>query len=229
MNQLPETLAGYQHVPEDTIQDGDICVLQGKVYGYAWSADFGTKVGDFEAMYPGYHIYRKIPVAHHCDDKECLKPAVDSCGHELPGSTSKPSNPKDIVGSDKIPFHLWPETATALGSLALLDGALKYGRANWRVIGVRSSIYYDAARRHLNKWFEGENTDPDSGLPHLAHAMACLAILIDAGAAGKLNDDRQVKGGYPEFLESLTHHVKRLKEKYKDKNPIHYNISSNVP
>lgn len=78
-----------------------------------------------------------------------------------------------------------------MGCLGLMDGALKYGRANWRVSGVRASIYFDAASRHLNAWFEGEGQDPDSGLPHLSHALACLAILVDAEAAGMLVDDRQ--------------------------------------
>lgn len=136
---------------------------------------------------------------------------------------SKLSNPKDLIGSDKIPFHLWPETATALGSLGLLDGALKYGRGNFRAVGVRASIYYDALRRHVNKWFEGEDVDPDSGLPHLAHALACLAILVDAQAANKLTDDRQYPGGYVDYIASLTPHVKRLKDKYKDRpQPVHY-------
>ena len=137
------------------------------------------------------------------------------------------SNPKDIIGSDKIPFHLWPETATALGALGLLDGALKYGRANFRVIGVRASIYYDALRRHMNKWFEGEDIDPDSGLPHLAHALACLAILVDAQAVGKLTDDRQVKGGYVQYMQELTPHVKRLKKTHKE-TPKHYTIQDVV-
>lgn len=136
---------------------------------------------------------------------------------------SKPSNPKDLIGSDKLPLHLWPETATILGSLGLLDGALKYGRSNFRAIGVRASIYYDACRRHLNKWFEGEELDPDSGLPHLAHALACLAIIIDAEAAGKLNDDRQYPGGYAEYVAKMTPHVKRLKAKYQQTpEPVHY-------
>ena len=34
----------------------------------------------------------------------------------------KPTNPKDAIGSDKLPLHLWPSTATALGCLGLLDG-----------------------------------------------------------------------------------------------------------
>jgi hypothetical protein len=140
--------------------------------------------------------------------------------------TSKPTNPKDAIGSNKLPLHLWPETASALGSLAFLEGALKYGRGNFRAIGVRASIYVDAARRHLNKWFEGEENDPDSGLPHLSHALACIAIIVDARAAGKLNDDRQYPGGYVALLNELTPHVARLKEKYADRNPQHYTINT---
>lgn len=143
-------------------------------------------------------------------------------------ASSKPSNPKDIIGSDKLPFHLWPETATALGSLACLEGMLKYGRNNWRAVGVRSSVYIDALRRHINAWFdEGEEEDPDSGLDHLAHALACLAIIVDARTAGKLRDDRMIKGGYRKLINELTPHVKRLKEKYADRQPKHYTIADN--
>lgn len=136
--------------------------------------------------------------------------------------TCKPSNPKDAIGSDKLPLHLWPETATAMGCLGLLDGALKDGRSNWRAVGIRPSIYVDAAKRHINAWFELEEIDPDSGLPHLAHAIACLAIIIDAQAIGKMNDDRNYKGGYRNLVNQLTPHVKRLKEHHKEKHPKHY-------
>lgn len=139
----------------------------------------------------------------------------------------KPSNPKDAIGSDKVPLHLWPETATALGALGLLDGMLKYGRGNFREIGVRASIYQDAAKRHLDYWFEGEDNDPDSGLPHLAHALACIAILVDSEAAGKLNDDRQVKGGFRALMTKLTPHVARLKLLHAGKTPKHYTIADN--
>jgi hypothetical protein len=138
--------------------------------------------------------------------------------------TEKPSNPKDLIGSNKIPLHLWPETASIYGALALLDGALKYGRSNFRAVGVRASIYFDAAKRHLNKWWEGEDIDPDSGLPHLAHVLASVAILIDAKAAGKLRDDRTIRGGYVRVMEELTPHVERLKNLYAEKNPRHYTI-----
>lgn len=141
-----------------------------------------------------------------------------------PPDASKPSNPKDAIGSDKMPLHLWPETATAMGCLGLLEGMLKYGRGNWRETGVRASIYVDALRRHVGAWFEGEDCAPDSGLPHLAHALACLAIIVDAEAAGNLVDDRQYPGGHREQLEALTPHVARLKAKYVDKDPKHWTI-----
>lgn len=140
----------------------------------------------------------------------------------------KPSNPKDIIGSGKLPLHLWPETATALGAIALLDGALKYGRSNWRVCGIRASIYVDAARRHLNAWFEGEANDPDSGVDHLGHALACIAIIVDARAIGKLMDDRQIHGGYRIMVDALTPQVARLKVKHADKAPRHYTIGDSV-
>ena len=143
-------------------------------------------------------------------------------------TTVKESNPKDAIGSDKLPIHLWPTTATIMGSVGLLDGMLKYGRSNFRGIGVRASIYVDACQRHLNAWFEGEDCDPDSGVPHMAHALACLAILVDAQAAGKLNDDRMVEGGYRRLVNELTPHVARLKKMHEGKDPYHYTVKDNT-
>ena len=136
---------------------------------------------------------------------------------------SNPLNPKDAIANGKIPMHLWPSTATAMGSLALLYGARLYGRSNWREAGVRASVYVSACQRHLAAWFENEDTDKDSGLPHLGHALACLAILVDADAAGKLTDDRQYPGGYRKLMDELTPLVAMVNEKYKDRpEPKHY-------
>lgn len=139
----------------------------------------------------------------------------------------KPTNPKDAIASaTKLPLHLWPFAATALGCLALLEGALKYGRANWRASGVRASVYKDALDRHMGAWFEGEDTDPCSGLPHLAHALACLAILVDAQANGALTDDRQYHAPTTNpraWTECITLHVSRLLALHKDRpEPKHY-------
>ena len=136
---------------------------------------------------------------------------------------SNPLNPKDAIANGKIPLHLWPATATAMGAIGLLDGMNKYGRLNWREAGVRASVYVSACQRHLAAWFENEDTDKDSGLPHLGHALACLAILVDADAAGKLTDDRQYPGGYRKLMNELTPLVAMVNEKYKDRpEPKHY-------
>ena len=145
------------------------------------------------------------------------------------GALDKASNPKDVIGSDKLPLHLWPTTATAMGCIGLLEGAVKYGRLNWRHTGVRASIYVDACKRHLDAWMEGENVAPDSGVPHLANALACLAIIVDAQAAGKLTDDRSYNGaGYRKLVEELTPHVPRLKKAHADRKVHHYTIADNV-
>jgi hypothetical protein len=140
-----------------------------------------------------------------------------------PVETSKASNPKEAFGSNKLPLHLWPTTATAMGCLAFLHGALKYGKHNWRDAGVRATTYLDALYRHMAAWYEGEDLDPDSGLSHLAHALACIAVIVDAQAAGKLNDDRAFPGGYGKLTAELTKLVAKLKEAAKGRpEPKHY-------
>ena len=104
--------------------------------------------------------------------------------------TSKLSNPKDSVGIKKVPFSTVPAQVIAELGLAFLEGARKYGRHNYRISGVMASVYYDAALRHLTAFWEGQDIDPDSGLPHLVKAMACCTIIRDAQIMSMLNDDR---------------------------------------
>lgn len=138
----------------------------------------------------------------------------------------KATNPKDSLGSGKLPLHLWPSTATAAGSVALLNGALKYGRTNWREAGVRATIYIDAILRHALAYLEGEDVDPDDGVDHVAAILAGAAILVDAKAAGKLYDDRAYRGeGFRMLVLALTPEVARLKELHGGKDPKHYTIA----
>lgn len=228
----PPDLSGLQRLeaPETVVQFGDVWVLDGKPTGWATlSAEKGITVEFAEKNFGSGRLYRYNPVPKPGGLDAATSWVTDDKGKVLamriaPPTDTKPTNPKDAIGSDKVPLHLFPTTAKALGAMALLDGALKYGRSNFREVGVRASIYYDAANRHLDRWFEGEDTDPDSGLPHLAHVLACVAILVDAKAAGKLNDDRMVAGGFENLLKEITPHVKRLKEEYADRDPKHYTI-----
>lgn len=117
----------------------------------------------------------------------------------------KESNPKDAVGTKRVPFSTLPARPAAEVGLAMLEGALKYGRHNYRAIGVRSSVYYDACLRHLTAWWEGEDIDPDSGLPHIIKAAACLFVLRDSQLIGNVVDDRPPshESGWQKELNSM--------------------------
>lgn len=113
-----------------------------------------------------------------------------------------PPNPKDRCGIKKVSLSKFPMTALAHGAHAMMDGAYKYGPYNWRENAVISSIYIDAALRHIGFWFDGEENAEDSDVHHLGHAIACIAIILDAQTTCNLIDDRPKRG---EFREVLRH------------------------
>jgi len=125
------------------------------------------------------------------------------------GSDVKPSNPKDSIGVTKPPLSCIPCGPLFEIGAAMLDGSCKYGRHNYREIGVRASVYYDAMLRHIMKWWEGEDRDKDSGCLHLAHAAACAIILMDCP---DVNDDRPPVVGNP--VDRVTALVKEILGRY---------------
>jgi hypothetical protein len=148
---------------------------------------------------------------------------------------SKPTNPKDVIGSGKLPLELVPDTAPIYMATSFLEGALKYGRFNWRIAGVRASIYVAAARRHLDKWWNGEDVDkcidPETGedtgtgVHHLASVMACCAIILDAELVDKLTDDRPPRADVAKLIASLDATVARLKAMFAEHHPRQYTIA----
>lgn len=101
------------------------------------------------------------------------------------------SNPKAAQGAKKYSLRHLPLSAAVEVNRALEDGVAKYGAANWRITGVDASVYIDAAKRHIDQWWDGgQEQASDSGVHNLGHAMACLVIIIDAQVNGKLLDDR---------------------------------------
>jgi hypothetical protein len=105
------------------------------------------------------------------------------------------TNPKTLVGRLKTPLELVPPVAKAKLAEALADGARKYGAYNWREKAVSNMVYLGAAQRHIDAYLDGEEVAEDSGVHHLAHAMACFAIVLDAEACGACEDTRPAKGG----------------------------------
>lgn len=102
----------------------------------------------------------------------------------------KDTNPKDAVGVRKAGMSCVPSEVLLELGLAMQEGARKYGRHNYRAVGVRASVYYDAVWRHLTAWWEGEDIDPESGLHHVTKAMAGLAVLRDSIHLNNWVDDR---------------------------------------
>lgn len=134
----------------------------------------------------------------------------------------KDSNPKEAIGATKLALHLVPDTLGAYAAVAFYEGATKYGAYNWRVAGVRASTYKAAAERHLKKWFNGEEVDPKTKVPHLANALACIGILLDAQECGKLNDDRPPYVDMESLFDKLAGTQAHLSELHKGMNPKHY-------
>lgn len=131
--------------------------------------------------------------------------SADSATLSVPANTTEPSstNPKDKFGGKKPPFHLIPSSPLLYLAMVMKLGATKYGAYNWRDKAVRLTVYLSAAERHLRAILDGEAIDPESGMPHAAHVMACMAIILDAGDLGCLVDDRPPPGKFAEILDRL--------------------------
>lgn len=129
--------------------------------------------------------------------------------------TVKASNPKDGVGVRKwrqfctVPFTIIWE----LG-VGMLEGARKYGRHNYRAIGVRASVYIDAALGHISQWWEGEDIDEESQLNHITKAMTSLVVLRDAMINKMYVDDRPPKVvDFDEYRDNLQKSVDAIFDK----------------
>ena len=170
-----------------------------------------------------------VPEANRC--RHCygvvvtgIKPTV------TPAPSTKDTNPKSACSEKKVPLSYFPATALSQGALALFAGACKYGRNNWRHAGVRVSTYYDAMLRHGTAWWEGEDFDPEDGVHHLGHLLACAAIVLDAAACGMLTDDRPARTGWPSTLKTANDDVVRIRATYADRPaPKHYTKEQTTP
>lgn len=110
-------------------------------------------------------------------------------------------NPKTVQGLKKPPLiSVIPTTALLQIGAVMRTGKEKYGAYNWRDYPVTASTYVDAAMRHLVQYWDGETVDPESGLPHLAHAAASIMVLMDALATGNGTDDRPKAGVAGELI-----------------------------
>ena len=130
-------------------------------------------------------------------------------------------NPKAKWGAAKAPFFGVPMSAQIALGAVMGGGGYKYGMFNYRDTKIAASTYHDAIHRHLALWFDGEDCDPletdegkppGSGVSHLAHVMACCALLIDAQQQEMLDDDRSKTGNVRNQMEASALTFKLFKE-----------------
>lgn len=81
---------------------------------------------------------------------------------------------------DLLPWGPLEEVAAVLEF-----GARKYAPGNWKLVRGARWRYLRAGLGHLAARARGEVRDPESGLPHLAHAVCCCLFLMWFDRKGK--------------------------------------------
>lgn len=118
---------------------------------------------------------------------------------------------------NKREFHQLPLFSLE-GVLKVLEyGATKYAPGNW-LKGQPWSVPFDSMMRHMAKWQRGEELDPESGLPHLDHALTNLIFLSAYRDVFPEGDDRwpaMRQGGIEPIKETTDHVDRREPEEYR--------------
>jgi len=78
----------------------------------------------------------------------------------------------------KLPYHLLPMECMDELVKVLGMGAAKYGENSWQWLDSFNDRYFAACMRHLSAWRQGEETDSESGLSHLSHALCNVTFLL---------------------------------------------------
>ena len=91
---------------------------------------------------------------------------------------------------DKVDWSLIPKFATEQVLRVFMFGAKKYSRNNYKA-GFNSNRLIAASLRHITSWQDGEDSDPETGISHLAHAVCCLLMLLQNMIDGVSTDGRK--------------------------------------
>jgi hypothetical protein len=85
--------------------------------------------------------------------------------------------------AEKPMYNLLPPVAIDMMAQVMTFGAKKYKPEGWRTVPGAIPRYQAALLRHSFAMLRGEVIDPESGLPHAAHAMCCAAFLAELQGA----------------------------------------------
>ena len=139
-----------------------------------------------EEMKPSYAWYSDDTVLVVKEkDGSFTATAIDGIGDI--NSTAKGSGAR--YNSGKADFSLIPLNTLEDEARVWEYGTRKYNAWNWAK-GMPWSVPYACAMRHLSAWQRGEEIDPESNLPHLAHVMCNIRMLILYAKTYPEGDDR---------------------------------------
>lgn len=89
----------------------------------------------------------------------------------------------------KLPLHLVPTSAIKAMAAVLQYGLSKYSERNWEK-GNHWSVPRASGLRHDLAYWDGEDFDPESGLPHVYHKLMNAAMEVEYYEKFKELDDR---------------------------------------
>jgi len=101
---------------------------------------------------------------------------------------------------EKLRFDLVPVYPQEQVAAVYTFGAKKYSDRNWE-IGFTWNRPYGATLRHMVAFWGGEDLDPETGLPHLAHAICELQFLLEFTKTHPEMDNRP-KRSYAEMYKA---------------------------
>jgi hypothetical protein len=117
------------------------------------------------------------------------EPGVPSTSAKPPDNLQQKEEPGKKFDAFKPPMALISSKAMMELAKVLGFGAKKYAEHNWRK-GMSWSRLISAALRHISAFNDGEDLDPETGLPHTAHALCCLMFLTEYALTHSGTDDR---------------------------------------
>lgn len=78
----------------------------------------------------------------------------------------------------KLRWDLLPLKPIQQAVAVLTVQVAEYGEDNWQRIERPEDRFYAALMRHITAWRLGEQLDPKTKLPHLAHALVNVVFLL---------------------------------------------------
>lgn len=116
----------------------------------------------------------------------------------------------------KLRYDLVPPEWLEVLAHVMTKGAEKYEPRNWEK-GMEWSKCYASLMRHVQAWYAGEDTDQESGLPHMAHAAWNALALVTYAADHPEYDDRPLSHDPVELFKDVIKEQKGLADRLREK------------